>query len=221
MPTKSQKQMTTAAEQWCMASPSDAQAMLQQQQQWDHLWEFHASIPLWPMDIPMQGTEGGSPLLLMMFYPLSKTTWLLIYAWTGHLDIMPGIDCPTNHATERPPCLSQSRWNSRPDSGWASPPTPAILGYTHWLPVLAKTKTRLLPEITQTFQSSHHPRGNGSICTHFTWATFFGQLRKGLAKPRWKVTCHSSGLCSTLPWLMHGSRPMHGMGIWRITCPRP
>jgi len=72
LPSNSWKQTTMAEEQWCVVTTPNAQAILEQWQQWEHLCKFHASITLWSVDIPMQGIEGDLPLIWMMLYPLSK-----------------------------------------------------------------------------------------------------------------------------------------------------
>jgi len=158
--TNSRTQPTMVEEQRCTATTPNAQAAPEQQQQWEHLQEFHVSIPLWPTDISAQGIEGGSPLIWTMLYPLSKATRTSTYAWNGHWNTTSGTNVPNHLVTERIPCLSQSRWSSRMDSSWVNPPTSAnLLRNTHRLPALAKTtKTWYSPEITPTFQQSLPPQ---------------------------------------------------------------
>jgi len=52
--------------------------------------------------------------------PFLQKTQLLPYSWTEQGAMMPGINYPIDHATAGTLCLSQGKWNSREDSGWAS-----------------------------------------------------------------------------------------------------
>jgi len=158
-PSHSRKQATTAEEQHRAAIKPNAQAIREQRQRWEQLREFYASLPLWPTDIPTQGIDRGSPLIRTMFYPLSDTTRISTYAWNGHGDTLSGTVSPNDPETERLPCLSQSRWNTRADSGWAELSTSAnLFRYSRRLTALAKTKLWPSPETPINFQRSLSPQ---------------------------------------------------------------
>jgi len=59
--------------------------------------------------------------------------------------------------------------------------------------------------------------GNGSTCKHSICTFPSGHLKNSILT-RWKAVLHSSGPCSILPWQKNGYRPIHGRGIWTITC---
>jgi len=107
----------------------------------------------------MQGLCRGLPLFQTMFYPLSNTTWNSTYAWNRHGDTLSGTVSPNDPETERLPCLSQNRWNTRADSSWAELSTSEnLFRYSHWLTALAKTKTQPSLETPINFQWSLSPQ---------------------------------------------------------------
>ncbi len=155
--SNSQKNTITAEEERRAVTTPNAQVACDLRQRWEHLREFHASNSLWPMDIPMQGIEGDSPLIRTMFYPLSEATRILTYAWNGHGDATSGTDGSHNPVTERLPCLAQSRWNSRADAGWTnSPPLANLLRRTRRPSAQATTRPSL--ETTQNLQQPSPPQ---------------------------------------------------------------